>query len=150
MKFYIYSEDKNTFDYYKGSQVAYSGDAGLDLIINEDIVFAPNKTILVDLQVKVCLKEGETRKSFLLVPRSSIYKTPLRMSNSPGIIDKGYNGNLKIPLDNTSSEEYILKKDTRLCQICCPSLDTFDIQVVNSLEDFGKTERGEGGFGSSG
>jgi len=84
--------------------------------------------------------------SYYLYPRSSISKTPLRMSNSTGIIDAGYRGNIIAKLDNISNEEYKIEKGTRLFQICSPSLDEIELKVVDKLSI---TTRGTGGFGST-
>jgi len=95
------------------------------------------------------LSEIELEKSncsYYLYPRSSISKTPLRMSNSTGIIDAGYRGNIIAKVDNNSNEEYKIEKGTRLFQICAPSLEEIELEVVDELSD---TSRGCGGFGST-
>jgi dUTPase len=71
----------------------------------------------------------------------------LRMSNSVGIIDAGYRGNIMAALDNHSDEPYVIKKGTRLFQICCPILSQINMKVVDELSD---TSRDTGGFGSTG
>lgn len=85
--------------------------------------------------------------SYYLYPRSSISKTPLRMSNSTGIIDAGYRGEIIAKVDNLSSSDYNIEKGTRLFQICDASLEPIELDVVDSLSD---TTRGDGGFGSTG
>ena len=87
-----------------------------------------------------------TNCSYYLYPRSSISKTPLRMSNSTGIIDAGYRGNIIAKVDNISNEEYKIEKGTRLFQICSPSLEEIELEVVDELSE---TSRGTGGFGST-
>ena len=84
---------------------------------------------------------------YYLYPRSSIYKTPLRLSNSVGIIDAGYRGNIMACVDNHGSEDYTIKKGTRLFQICSPDLKELKFKLSNTLSE---TSRGEGGFGSTG
>ena len=74
-------------------------------------------------------------------------KTPLRLSNSVGIIDSGYRGNIIGIVDNLSDEDFIVEPGTRLFQICSPVLDSITFQIVNSLSD---TSRGGGGLGSTG
>jgi len=86
-------------------------------------------------------------KSYFIVPRSSIYKTPLRMANSIGVIDSGYRGELMVPVDNMTDEDYYIKPGERLFQIILPSLNEFEVQIVDELSD---SERGVGGFGSTG
>jgi len=82
-----------------------------------------------------------------LYPRSSISKTPLRLANSIGIIDSGYRGNIMAAVDNISDEPYQVQKGQRLFQICGRYLEPIELQLVEELSD---TERGNGGFGSTG
>ena len=91
--------------------------------------------------------EIEEPESFMLVPRSSIFRTPLRQSNHIGIIDSGYRGHIMVPVDNISNEDYIIKPKERLFQLVHPSLKPISIEVVEELDE---TERGSGGFGSTG
>ena len=85
--------------------------------------------------------------SYMVVPRSSIIKTPLRMSNSVGIMDAGYRGNFMVPIDNLSDEDFVIEKHTRLFQVVSSNLDNIDVELVNHLSS---TTRGSGGFGSTG
>jgi dUTP pyrophosphatase len=82
-----------------------------------------------------------------LLPRSSISKTPLIMKNSIGVIDATYTGNLKVPLLNTSNETFTVKAGERYFQIIHPTMKPFNVNLVESLRD---TNRGSGGFGSTG
>ena len=87
--------------------------------------------------------------SFYLYPRSSMGgKTPLRMSNSVGIIDSGYRGPLIWMVDNLSDEDYVVEQGSRLFQICPPTLN--NPIVLNIVQELSETERGEGGIGSTG
>ena len=88
-------------------------------------------------------------------PRSSISKTPLMLANHTGIVDSGYRGSLigafrwlKTSNDNDTTS-YNLEKHTRLLQICHPSLCRIVVCLVEETE-LSTTERGEGGFGSTG
>ena len=69
------------------------------------------------------------------------------MANSVGIIDHGYRGNIMAKVLNTSNEPYQVKKGERLFQLCMPTLVPFGVRFVDQLD---VTERGEGGFGSTG
>ena len=91
-------------------------------------------------------KNKEGHVSYYLYPRSSIAKTPLRMSNSVGIIDAGYRGTIMASVDNRSSESYTIMPGQRLFQLCGPNLEPVSFELVNSLSE---TRRGEGGFGST-
>jgi len=98
---------------------------------------------------------------FYLYPRSSICKTPFRMSNSLGIIDAGYRGELIAAVDlqsemaTKSSDAWMnwklalgtIKKHDRMFQICSPDLSPFTVHLVDGLDT---TERGKGGHGSTG
>lgn len=136
----------------------HAGDSGLDLYFPDDIVIPGKSTVLVDLRVACQLVQDRTMekdncvlpstKSYWLLPRSSIYKTPLRMSNSMGLIDAGYTNTLKVPLDNTSDLDYSLTRGVKLFQIASGDLAPFGVEVVESLIDNGST-RGLGGFGST-
>lgn len=89
-----------------------------------------------------------TTSPFYIYARSSISKTPLRLANNQGIIDAGYRGELMIALDNITHKQWELDPGTRLVQACQSNLIPFKTLIVN--EDFEATERGAGGFGSTG
>jgi len=118
------------------------------------------------LDLKVCCsarmltdKNKCFNTGFYMYPRSSISKTHLRLANSTGIIDAGYRGHLMGMFDvvnfcdddRHSRPYYDGKKFDRYLQICAPGLVPIIVDVVNSKEDLGEeTERGDGGFGSTG
>ena len=91
---------------------------------------------------------------YYMHPRSSISKTKLRLANATGIIDSGYRGHLigMFDLNNLSeNEECIVNRYDRLLQICAPGLVPIVVEIVDTIEELGsETERGSGGFGSSG
>ena len=101
---------------------------------------------------------GYYPSGYYLYPRSSIVKTPFRLSNSVGIIDSGYRGEIMAVVDNID----LINNDTKICvrkhmspmtrmfQICSPTLEPFLVEIVESEEDLGFTQRGSGGFGSTG
>ena len=120
----------------------HKGDSGLDLFFTKDEVVKGGETKMIGMKIKC---EADT--SYWLMPRSSITKTPLRMANSMGLIDKGYRGEILVCVDNIKKEDYTVKKGQRLFQIVSPGLDGIEIKIVDELT---KTDRGEGGFGSSG
>jgi len=135
---------------YQSHSTYHEGDSGLDLFFIEDTNIGPKETKLINLGIS-CeafpTKDKEHNISYYLYPRSSISKTPLRMSNSVGIIDAGYRGNIMVSIDNISEEQYEIKKGQRLFQICSPILDSISFELTDALSD---TARGEGGFGSTG
>lgn len=89
----------------------------------------------------------KTDSHFWLMPRSSIYKTGLMMANSTGVIDKSYRGELKAPVWSMTANSNVARGD-RLFQIVAPDMGWIrNIRIVNSMPS---TERGAGGFGSTG
>lgn len=157
MELYLKASSK-ALPFYENHSFAYSGDSGLDLFFVEDITIPARQTVLVDLEVAVELRYMNTNisfgdkklflnKSILLMPRSSIYKTPIRLSNSIGLIDSGYRGNLKVALDNISEKSYTISKGTKLFQLVSPNLETFNLVLTDKLSE---TKRNVLGFGSSG
>ena len=97
---------------------------------------------------------------YYMYPRSSLSKTPLRLANCTGIIDAGYRGNLTgmfdlihVPdnLSDSREADYYGKKLDRYVQICAPGLVPIIVEIVSSIEELGEeTQRGGGGFGSTG
>tara|TARA_B100001094_G_scaffold308685_1_gene341586 strand:- start:1391 stop:1852 length:462 start_codon:yes stop_codon:yes gene_type:complete len=137
---------------YTNHSSYHEGDAGLDLFITRDITI-PAKAIsyIIDLGISCEAftdKEYQQNISYYLYPRSSMgAKTPLRLSNSQGIIDSEYRGNIMAIVDNISNNEFNLTVGTRLFQLCSPNLSPISFKVVNSLSE---TSRGSGGLGSTG
>jgi len=142
----ILPENQEIREYYTNHSTYHDGDAGLDLFLTEDVTIGPNETILLNLHIKCSATSNNVPVSYYLYPRSSISKTPLRMSNSVGIIDAGYRGDIKVSMDNISSEPYMITKGSRLFQICSPTLEPIQFDIVSELTS---TNRGEGGFGST-
>lgn len=128
--------------YYDGFKP--SDDSGFDIYVPEDIRVPGNKTVKINHKIKC---EPVNKHGYYLYPRSSISKTPLMCHNNVGIIDSGYRGDIIGAVYNLSAEDYVIKAGTRLFQMCMPNLEPFNVQFVSSLS---QTERGEGGFGSTG
>jgi len=134
--------------FYEHHSAAHQGDSGIDLFfINDQFIDENSQGNTVKLGVSCELFKEGYNYSYLLIPRSSISKTPLRMSNSIGLIDAGYRGELIVKIDNISDNSYIIKKGTSLFQLVNPQISESRIKLVNQLS---KTERGSGGFGSTG
>ncbi len=134
--------DDSVKDFYD-TKKNYTSDSGFDVYTPTNYTIPAKSTVLVNMQIKCqpCFHSG-----YYLYPRSSVSKTPLRLANSVGIIDKGYRGYIMAAFDNISNEDYEIKKGDRLIQLCHPSLQPMEILFVDELD---KTERGEGGFGST-
>ena len=84
-------------DLYKNHGHFHQGDAGLDLFIIDALIIAPGETALIKSHI-AC--ENTDGMPYLLMPRSSISKTPLRQCNSVGLIDAGYRGEIMAAVDN--------------------------------------------------
>jgi dUTP pyrophosphatase len=122
----------------------HDGDAGLDLfIINEQTIRAGEST-LIHLQISC---ENTENKPYLIMPRSSIAKTPLRLSNSIGLIDGGYRGEIMAAVDNIKTEDYTVEPRQRLFQLVAMDGAPIHFDLVDMLTE---TTRGSGGFGSTG
>jgi dUTP pyrophosphatase len=111
-------------------------------------------TLLVDLGIQcACYKSiiGSTEvtpQAYYIYPRSSIYKSCIRLANNVGIIDSGYRGNLKAAFDNhLVGGNFSTVTGQRFLQICMPDLSPFSVEIVDELDS---TVRGGGGFGSTG
>ena len=144
-------------------------DSGFDLYVPQDETFTYEsllKTKMIDFQIKTELISPSSysggggffdrNKAFYLYARSSLSKTPLMLSNHVGVVDSGYRGNLMGAFrclyknEDGESHSYVVPKFTRLVQICMASLEPFDVELVESVSDLSNTERGDGGFGSTG
>jgi|TARA_B100000214_G_C23940092_1_gene615260 dUTP pyrophosphatase len=135
---------------YKNSYSNVSGDAGMDLFVPCSVTIpAKSMGFKIDHLISCEVSIQGSPASFYLYPRSSMGgKTPLRMSNSVGIIDSGYRGNLIGMVDNISDQDYTVEAGSRLFQICSPTLNNpIELNIVQELSE---TERGEGGIGSTG
>jgi len=150
MKLLIQTDNEYLKSLYTNHQHYNPGDSGLDLFCPEDIIIGPGETMKIDLQIQCeALHDNieNNNVSYYLYPRSSIIKTPLRLANSVGIIDAGYRGNIIACVDNIKNYEFKIEKGSRLFQICGPALEPIEIRVVNELSN---SQRGSGGFGSTG
>ncbi|NLN04309.1 MAG: dUTP diphosphatase [Clostridiaceae bacterium] len=122
-------------------------DAGMDIRSCEDIVIKPNETVIVPTGLKFAIPEGY---EIQVRPRSGLsYKTPLRISNSPGTIDAGYRDEVGIIVTNISQIEAIeIKKNDRIAQIVLQRVPEIVFREVDDISKIG-SNRG-GGFGSTG
>ena len=125
----------SSFDKAVGQRTLYLSDLGVRAVMTRGDVLTPDATV-----------------HYRLVPRSSIYKTGYMMANSEGIIDRTYRGPLKAPVvfmgQNASIEHPGLFPGNRYFQIVAPDLGwIYAVRIVDALPS---TERGEGGFGSTG
>ncbi len=122
-------------------------DSGFDLYCPQEITVCAGETVRVGLGIAAEAIYREKPTAYYIYPRSSICKTPLRLANSVGIIDSGYRGELILALDNIKDKSYTIKRGQRLAQICGPHLESIEFELVAHLSE---TDRGSGGFGSTG
>ena len=123
------------------------GAAGFDFHAIEDMEINPRQTVLVKTGLSVEIPEGFELQ---VRPRSGMsLKTKMRVANSPGTVDSDYRGEVCIIMENMGmlgSLPYQIKKGDRVAQgVICPVF-----QAVFIEQDLSETERGEGGFGSTG
>lgn len=127
-------------------QVAHPGDAGADLRSSEDCVLAPGERKTVGTGVSMALPDGYVA---FVVPRSGLAaKHGITIVNSPGTVDAGYRGEIKVTLLNTDSHNaFNIAAGDRIAQmIVMPFVRARFVEV----EHLPESERGEGGFGSTG
>ena len=124
---------------------AHEGDAGMDLRINEDVWLQPMERRIVRTGLRVAIPKGCVGD---VRPRSGLAsKQGVTVINSPGTIDSRYRGEVGVPLINLSKKPVMLRKGDRVAQLVVTPFVHCEIEVVDSLDE---TERGEGGFGSTG
>jgi dUTP pyrophosphatase len=125
---------------------AYPGDAGLDLYALEDGVLAPGQRASLRTGVAVEIPEGEAG---LVLPRSGLAaRHGIALVNAPGLIDAGYRGEIRVLLLNTDrSVRFEFASGDRIAQLVLVKVQTPEVEEVPELA---VSERGAGGFGSSG
>ena len=136
--------NQNATKYYKNHGHFHKGDAGLDLYILHNMKFEPFETKIIKLGISCEPKEGV---AYYLLPRSSISKTPLRMSNSIGLIDGGYRGEIMASCDNIKNYSYEVEAGQRLFQLVASDSSPINYVIADTLSD---SSRSDGGFGSTG
>lgn len=128
-------------------QYATTHSAGMDLKANipESITIEPLKRVLVPTGLYIELPEGYEAQ---IRPRSGLaVKHGIGLVNSPGTIDTDYRGEIKIILVNLSDQPFVLIPGERIAQMVVAKFERVDWVIADKL---GESERGEGGFGSTG
>ncbi len=119
-------------------------DVGIDCFSDEITVPANARSFPIPLEISVAPLEP---RGVMLVPRSSITKTPLRLSNSVGIIDPGYRGEVQARVDNLSNEPFTIHLGCSLFQLVAGDMR---LQYPLIVRDLPPSKRGAGSFGSTG
>lgn len=124
---------------------AHSDDAAFDLQSRSDMTVPVGKSTLVPTGVFIELPvnyEAQIR------PRSGLaLKKNITLTNSPGTIDAGYRGEIGVIMFNHGPEEFVIKRGDRIAQMVITRLPEVELTVCESLSE---TNRGSGGFGSTG
>ncbi len=122
------------------------GDAGVDLYSSIDIVLKPGERAVVPTGLAISLPSGFAA---FIQPRSGLaVNHGITIVNTPGLIDSGYRGEIKVILLNTdSNQSFQIKKGDKIAQMVVQQIAEVDWEEVEELD---KTQRGTGGFGSTG
>ncbi|MFL5831610.1 MAG: dUTP diphosphatase [Solirubrobacteraceae bacterium] len=125
---------------------AYPGDAGLDLYALETAVLEPGQRLSVPTGIAVEIPDGQAG---LVLPRSGLAaRFGIALVNAPGLIDAGYRGEVRVLLLNTDRDSSVtIDAGDRIAQLVLVRVETPEVLEVEALE---LSERGAGGFGSSG
>ncbi|MFN9497499.1 MAG: dUTP diphosphatase [Erythrobacteraceae bacterium] len=124
---------------------ATSGAAGMDIVSAEQVTIAPGARLAVATGLAVAIPEGFELQ---VRPRSGLaLKHGISVPNTPGTIDSDYRGELKVILVNLGHEPFAIARGDRIAQLVLAPV----VQAVwDEVADLDATERGEGGFGSTG
>jgi dUTP diphosphatase len=125
---------------------AFPGDAGLDLYALEDGVLGPGERASIRTGIAVEIPDGQVG---LVLPRSGLAaRHGIAIVNAPGLIDSGYRGEIRVLLLNTDREApFTFSSGERIAQLVLVRIETPEVIEVDELA---VSERGAGGFGSSG
>jgi dUTP pyrophosphatase len=123
------------------------GSVGLDLYANvkEDTIILPNEIRLIPTGISISLPDGYEAQ---IRPRSGLaLKHGISLVNTPGTIDSDYRGEINLILINFGKEPFTVRRGDRIAQMV---INKVEIPEVIEVEELDSTERGEGGFGSTG
>ncbi len=122
---------------------AHVNDAGADLFSIEDVVLEPGKHVQIGTGIAVGVPKGYV----MFIWDKSGLSQKYGIKTLGGVVDSGYNGEVKVGLINLSSERYIIKKHHKIAQMIIQKREKVDFVEVENLS---KSDRGESGFGSTG
>ena len=130
---------------------AHDGDAGVDLYSADDVELMPGQRALVSTGIAVAIPHGMVG---LIHPRSGLAaRVGLSIVNSPGTIDAGYRGEIKVALINLDpAERIVIRRGDRIAQLLVQQVELPTLVEVASFDEAGlaDTSRGDDGHGSSG
>jgi dUTP pyrophosphatase len=124
---------------------AYDGDAGLDLVACERVELKPGGRAVVGTGIAVAIPEGHAG---FVQPRSGLAaRHGISIVNTPGLVDAGYRGELRVILINTDPQApFVVEPGMRIAQLVVVPIASVELVELDELPD---TERGVRGFGSS-
>lgn len=125
---------------------AKPGDAGLDLRATHDVIIGPGERTLIGTGIALAIPEGYAG---FVQPRSGLaIKQGMTLVNTPGLIDSGYRGEIRIIALNTDKEQpIVIKRGDRIAQLVIQEVPAVELVEV---EELSSSERADTGFGSSG
>lgn len=125
--------------------IAHKGDAGMDLFSIDEAIIKPMERKLIHTGIKVQLPKNTEAQ---IRPRSGLaLKNGITVLNTPGTIDEAYRGEIGVILINFSNIEFKVEEGMKIAQMIIKPTLTLEIEEVIELTE---TNRGEGGFGSTG
>ena len=124
---------------------AHEGDAGLDVYSVEEKLLNPGERALIKTGIKIELPKGTEAQ---MRPRSGLaIKNGISLVNSPGTIDEGYRGEIGVIVINHGQEAFKVEKGMKICQMVVKPVWRVNVEEAFELDE---SERGIGGFGSTG
>jgi dUTP pyrophosphatase len=124
-------------------QYAHPTDAGMDLFSNENLVLQPSELIICSTGISLAIPQGYVG----LIWDKSGLASKNEIKTMGGVVDSSYRGEIGVILKNLSTREYKIKIGDKIAQMLIQKVSSPELIEVDNLD---KTERGEGGFGSTG
>ncbi len=126
-------------------RVAHPGDAGADLFAVEEVVIPPGERREIGTGIALAIPPGYAG---FVQPRSGLaFRHGIMVVNSPGLIDAGYRGEVRVALYNSGREPFAVAVGDRIAQLVIQKVEEASFLTVSELP---RSARGAGGFGSSG
>jgi len=125
---------------------AHEGDAGIDLYSSIEAVLKPFERMLIPTGISVSIPQGYAG---FVQPKSGLaIKHGISLVNTPGLIDSGYRGEIKAVVINLDPlNNFAVSKGAKICQLVILKIENADLLFIDELDS---SDRGEGGFGSTG
>ena len=124
-------------------QYANEHDAGMDFFSNEECIIKPGERKLLSTGISMAIPQGQVG---LICDKSGL-AVKHGLKTMAGVVDSGYRGEIKIVVHNLSDKDYLVEKGNKIAQMLIQRIEQKELLEVEELDE---TQRGEGGFGSSG